>query len=147
MSAGLHWGILSDPAGAFKKMVAGEVKQLRVLLAQQAAPQLSSTIQILDGPIAAATAAAGPAHPGSWQGKAAARLGSDAASSFPALAAGAAAAGGADAEPADADLEGCSDTGGSDLTRHCRTCSSCITQWRESVNIHLVTRDICRRSA
>jgi hypothetical protein len=97
-------------------MVAGEVKQLRVLLAQQAAPQLSSTIQILDGPIAAAAATAGPAHPGSRQGKAAARLGSDAASTFPSLAAaGVAAAGDADTEPADADLEGCSDTGGSDL--------------------------------
>lgn len=104
-------------------MVAGEVKQLQVLLSQQAAPQLSSIIQILDGPIAAAAATTGSAHPGNRQGKAAARLGSEAASSFPALAAaGVAAAGDAEAESADADLEGCSDTGGADLhlqTRHC----------------------------
>lgn len=41
-------------AGAFRKLVAGEVQQLRGLLAHQAAAQLSGTIQLLDGPIAAA---------------------------------------------------------------------------------------------
>lgn len=39
-------------ADAFKKLVAGQVQQLQQLLSQQAGPQLQSTIQLLDGPIA-----------------------------------------------------------------------------------------------
>lgn len=48
--------LLAAVAGAFKKLVAGEVQQLRQLLSQQAAPQLQSTIQLLDGPIASTAA-------------------------------------------------------------------------------------------
>lgn len=90
-------------------MVAGEVKQLRSLLAQQAAPQLSSTIQILDGPIAAAAAAgAATGHATSKLSKAGS-TGTDAASIFPALAAAAVAGdAGRASEP---DVDGCSDTG------------------------------------
>eukprot|EP00878_Enallax_costatus_P031867 GHUV01034925.1.p1 GENE.GHUV01034925.1~~GHUV01034925.1.p1 ORF type:complete len:734 (+),score=313.23 GHUV01034925.1:1495-3696(+) len=43
-------------ADAFKKLVAGEVQQLKQLLSQQAGPQLQSTIQLLDGPIASTAA-------------------------------------------------------------------------------------------
>lgn len=42
--------------GAFRKLVAGEVQQLQQLLSQQAGPQLHSTIQLLDGPIASSAA-------------------------------------------------------------------------------------------
>lgn len=108
-------------AGAFRKMVAGEVKQLRSLLAQQAAPQLSPTIQFLDGPIASATGGAGggtaPLHAAAKGAKAG---GVDSAGRLPALAAAAAAAAGgggsndahdAHDSSAAADVEGCSDTG------------------------------------
>jgi hypothetical protein len=108
----LHFG----GPGAFRKMVAGEVKQLRSLLTQQAAPQLSSTIHLLDGPIAAAGAStSGPsAHAASKAGKTLGSPGADAASAFPALAAAglAAAAGDAGGRASEAeDVEGCSDTG------------------------------------
>jgi hypothetical protein len=97
-------------------MVAGEVKQLRSLLAQQAAPQLSSTIHLLDGPIAAAGGGtSGPsAHAASKAGKVLGSPGADAASAFPALAAAglAATAGDAGGRGSEAeDVEGCSDTG------------------------------------
>lgn len=47
------------PSGAFRKLVAGEVQQLRQLLSQQPGlePQLQSTIQLLNGPIAYAAVA------------------------------------------------------------------------------------------
>jgi len=94
--------------GAFRKTVAGEVKQLRSLLAQQASPQLSSTIQLLDGPIAAAAAGAGAAHAAaSKASKAPGAPGADACL-MPALAG---AAGAAAAAGAEADVEGCTDTG------------------------------------
>lgn len=98
-------------------MVAGEVKQLRSLLAQQAAPQLSSTIQILDGPIAAAgtAAAAAAAQATSKLSKSSGSPGVDAASMFPALAAAGVAASAAASAPAarvsEPDVDGCSDTG------------------------------------
>lgn len=100
-------------AGAFRKMVTGEVKQLRLLLAQQAAPQLSPTIQLLDGPI---TAAAG-AEPRSSAHSALSRprkagnadAGSTTGSSFPALAATSAAAACSDVSTQEQDTEGCSD--------------------------------------
>jgi hypothetical protein len=96
-------------------MVAGEVKQLRSLLAQQAAPQLSSTIQILDGPIAAAGAAGAAAgHATSKLSKpGSSAAGSDAASMFPALAAAgvaSAAAAGDAGRASEPDVDGCSDT-------------------------------------
>lgn len=103
--------------------MAGEVKQLRSLLAQQAAPQLCSTIQLLDGPIAAAdSAAAGPRSPhaaGKGSSKSPVSPGADTAHALPALAAAAAAAGRAAAGGGAAagrasegeDVEGCSDTG------------------------------------
>jgi hypothetical protein len=100
-------------------MVAGEVKQLRTLLAQQAAPHLSATIQILDGPIAAAATAAGAtagsAHASSKLSKNGGSAGTDAAAMFPALAAAGvatAAAAGADAgRVSEPDVDGYSDTG------------------------------------
>lgn len=93
-------------SGAFRKMVAGEVKELRSLLTQQAVPQLSSTIQLLDGPIASAGSGAG--------GKASKAV---EACALPALAAAAAGlasvtdAAVAGAVAADADIDSCSDTG------------------------------------
>lgn len=94
--------------------MAGEVKQLRSLLAQQAAPQLSSTIQILDGPIAAAAGAgAATGHATSKLSKAGS-AGADAASMFPALAAAgiaSAAVAGDAGRASEPDVDGCSDTG------------------------------------
>lgn len=95
--------------------MAGEVKQLRSLLAQQAAPQLSGTIQILEGPIAAAAAPVGAAtgHAASKLSKAGSE-GADAASMFPALAAAgmaSAAVAGDAGRASELDVDGCSDTG------------------------------------
>lgn len=107
------WCAVLRCTGAFRQMVAGEVKQLRSLLAQQAAPQLFSTIQILDGPIAAvgkATAAGASAHGTTKLSKSGASLGADAASMFPALAAAGVATASA-ARVSEPDVDGCSDTG------------------------------------